>query len=241
MENPFSKKPTPEAGGGIAPAVANGSSGNQTGATPVPVSAVESVPKYGGNRGGKPRRDGLVPGSPQAKEADRKKETDRKALYRANLAAQNPAVIPAVLPEAGSVSDQGKAQAGSESAGAVSSFVAWDEKTVRPALEEIIPIWEQERKKKRLKKAIAAKLPAPLIKAIEQEGWDQKAKAGVIVGGGQVIAKWLNKFGLSAEYAPEVTLATGLVALYRSDSRLDAKLDEIIAQNARREAGEPKP
>src|SRR5579862_2754249 len=75
--------PPPGAPGGPAPApVGNGNPANKAGVAPVPTHAAASVPLYGGNRGGKKRRDGLVPGSPEALEADRKADRDRKQQER---------------------------------------------------------------------------------------------------------------------------------------------------------------
>jgi hypothetical protein len=49
-----------------------------------PVSAWQSIPKYGGHRGGhKRRKDGLCAGSPEAIAADRAKDADRKRRVRA--------------------------------------------------------------------------------------------------------------------------------------------------------------
>lgn len=39
--------------------------------------------RYGGLRGGRKRKDGLIPGSPQAAEADRAKDAERKRRARA--------------------------------------------------------------------------------------------------------------------------------------------------------------
>ena len=68
----------------------------------VAVPAGQSVPLFGGHRGGgKKRADGLVAGSPEAEAADRKKDRDRKnASNAAKRAAKLPPPLPGAVPSA---------------------------------------------------------------------------------------------------------------------------------------------
>jgi hypothetical protein len=53
--------------------------------------------------------------------------------------------------------------------------------------------------------------------------WDAEAKGALVDSGAEVAAKWFNKFGLSAEYAPEVNF--GLAALFIAHQRLEVRAE----------------
>src|SRR5258707_9089158 len=91
-------KPPGGPGSAAAQPVASGSAGNKPAAPPTAVSAAASAPLFGGNRGGKKRLDGLAPGSPEAIEADRKKDAERKRTRRE---AVQRVAEPPPLPSAG--------------------------------------------------------------------------------------------------------------------------------------------
>src|SRR5439155_22316338 len=57
-------------------------------------SAVATVPRFGGLRGGKPRTDGLIPGSPEAAAADRERDARRKRQRRDTVKPPEPAPLP---------------------------------------------------------------------------------------------------------------------------------------------------
>src|SRR5579872_2301004 len=98
MADPIPTKPagsTPPSG--AAQAVAG--NGNAVALGPVATTphASATAAKHGGLRGGKKRDDGLVPGSPEALEADKKKDAERKRKEREEAKrATDPAPIPPV-------------------------------------------------------------------------------------------------------------------------------------------------
>lgn len=139
-------KPVPPgAAGATAAAAVNAPVANSAGGVGAPLgtAAGQSVPLFGGHRGGgKKRKDGLPAGSPEAKEADRKKDRERKVESRsAKKSAALPPPLPGVLasnknpaaPLAGSSSALPVSLPGVAGA-AAPLFVAWSQKLLeRPA------------------------------------------------------------------------------------------------------------
>src|SRR5262245_14939824 len=138
-------KPASPAGAPAPAPVAPQPASAPPGKPPVKTSALASVPDFGGNRGGRGRKDGLAPGSSQATEADKKKDRERKQTARAAAAKL---VEPPPLPSAlqGGV-DTTAAQPGSEPLGGTAApgapVVPWDPATLRPLFEELIEAIEE--------------------------------------------------------------------------------------------------
>jgi hypothetical protein len=69
-----------------------------------------------------------------------------------------------------------------------------------------------------------------------QGGWPKPAKVTLIESASACGAKWMNRFGVSAEYAPEVALGVALVAIQTSRMMLFSELtklrDELRAEKA---------
>ena len=124
-------------GHSIPSPVASPPSATEAATVPRSDSAVVTVPKFGGLRGGKPRTDGLVPGSPEAAVADRDRDARRKRERR--VKAPEPAPLPSHPPNGVSTSvdavsppvDGAVAQPGV----APVSFVPWDAQTLKALFE----------------------------------------------------------------------------------------------------------
>jgi hypothetical protein len=98
MSEPSTVVPAQKPGAKTAGAANAPVAGNAVSSVPVDSAAGKSVPLFGGHRGGgKKRADGLPAGSPEALEADRKKDRDRK---NAANAAKRVAALPPALPAA---------------------------------------------------------------------------------------------------------------------------------------------
>lgn len=200
-----------------------------------PGSAMATVPQFGGNRGGKARRDNLVPGSPEAIAADREKERLKKQRQRAAKRAENPPVLPSKLSETPSpAAGAPPAPPSGETVGSIDSgltTVAWTPDDLREIFVELVPTAEQELVGRITRKAATAKLPAPLLKEIEQDArWGETTKKGIILGGSGTCAKWLNKAGVSAEYKAEVVLALSILRLGTNHLRISRRLDDLIRE-----------
>lgn len=195
-------------------------------------SAKATVPLYGGLKGGRKREDGLVPGSPEAAEADRKKEAQRKRDERAAAAlASQPARLPAKV---GIVQNQLPATGDSAASGAgvqVVQIVPWTAEIVKPFTSELIPVAELVDVNGIIEKAKAANLPAALVKEIEKGAqWPAVAKKNLDIALPRLSAKWLNRTGLSAEYADEVAVGSAFLMIVTSRNALAARIDKFAEQ-----------
>src|SRR4051812_5498640 len=117
-------------------------------AQPVPLaaSAQQSVPKFGGNRGGKARTDGLAPGSPEALEADKKKDRERKQAARKTISVAEPPALPAAG-QKGVYSvppSPGSAVPGTSGpvAQAAPAPVPWQPETLKPLFDQLVATCE---------------------------------------------------------------------------------------------------
>lgn len=205
------------------PMAANVQQGQLPIAAPSP-AAGQSAPLFGGLRGGRKRKDGLTPGSPEALAADREKDRLRKEKQR-DAKPKDPAPLPSVA---------GTPQAPGDNLGPVPGIeagapVPWDPNALRPLFEQLIPACEELAVSQITTRAAKAKLPREVIGDIEKEGrWSKPAKSALELAGPQLAAKWLNKTGISAENQPEVIFGTAVATIAVSHMRLIQRLDALI-------------
>jgi hypothetical protein len=64
--------------------------------------------------------------------------------------------------------------------------------------------------------------------------WNPLSKMAVQNSAPEVIAKYLNKAGVSSEYAPEIILASGIAAICSGHMMLLSKLNTLAAEEAAR-------
>jgi hypothetical protein len=215
---------------GAQPAAAN---------APARSSAQTLAPQFGGLRGGRKRRDGLVPGSPEALEADRKKDADRKKSERASTRPKEPKPDPPPIPSANS---QAQTQAGNLDIlplGEGAPPVPWKAEDIRPLSDELIDTTDAACSKQIHDKAAKALLPAVLVDEITTDAaWDPKAKVALKQSAPELAAKWLNKTGISAEYKHELITASAVVRIGAGHMRVCNRLDELI-RNANPSAAQP--
>lgn len=214
--------------------------GNGQPGTTAPVAAVVpaavSAPLFGGLRGSRPRKDGLLPGSPEAQAADRAKDRERKRRLRAGQAGPGGQVAsadPPPLPAAGGPGAPvgGGADFGGDSVDG--GPVPWDSKQLAPLFDQLIPAVEALAVTQLTGKALKAKLPRELVADIEKDGrWNEPAKKALAVAGPQLAAKYLNKTGVSAENQPEIVFGTALASIAVGHFRLVQRLNELIALSA---------
>ena len=165
-----------------------------------------------GTAEGRPRKDGLPAGSEAAREADRREDAERKRLARDRERAAQPPALPAAggAGAAAAVVPAGQSLTIPVEAGPV----PWEADSLRPIAEELVNAWEDSRVDGFRSRAKDAKLPEPLVREIAKDAaFPAAAKRGVGIGAAEVVAKWLNKSGVSAEHKPEVLLAGCLVAI----------------------------
>jgi hypothetical protein len=187
------------------------------------------VPLFGGHRGYKRREDGLVPGSPEAIEADRKKDRERKArAAAAKKAVVEPAPLPSASPGAlGPVPPAGHSLAAAP-VGEVAPAVPWLPEMLKPLTDELIDAAEERRVGKFTELAREAKLSEKIVKEIGSDSeFPAVAKKGLSLSLPKVVSKWLNKLGISAENEPEITLTSSLVAIWLQGRKLEERLVKL--------------
>ena len=188
-------------------------------------SALATVPRFGGLRGGKPRTDGLVPGSVEAAAADRERDRRRKEAERKTEPAPLPSMSasvasPVAAPVAGEAAQPGVAPV---------SFVPWDAQTLKPLFDQIIPTVEDWHVDHITGLVDGAKLPTEIMKEIGRDArWPAPSRKAIEISAPQVAAKWLNKSGISAENQPEVVLGTAIVSIVVSHRKLSLKLQKLL-------------
>ena len=208
--------------------VAGNGAGRPAQVPPVGPGAKDTAPRFGGFRGGKRREDGLVPGSPEAAEADRKKDRLRKKAERKQ---PDPPPLPGITRPAveGSPSTPGGGL-GTLPGTPVQPVLPWDASTVQPIVEQFLPAAEQLMSNQISSRARKARLPAEIVKEIEADAqWPADAKKALQLNTANVTAKWLNKLGVSAEYGPEIAFMTALSRIAGGHVLVLRRLDKLIA------------
>ena len=220
----------------LAPPVAHGNPPGPAAPVHPPVPASTSVPLFGGFRGGRKRKDGLKPGSPEANQADRDTDAKRKRDRRAELAtAATPPPLPAavaplggspVVPAVPPVPGQAPVLAVETPALAL----AWEAKDLFPVTENGVPILEEFASRQIVSKARRARLPAIVVTEIERDcKWPDKSKRMLSETSGALAAKYLNKSGISAEYKVEVNFSIAVLNIAASHMAVLKRLDKLIA------------
>ena len=228
---PPAPNPPPMAGPGAGSAPAN---------PPPIIAAAVSAPLFGGFRGGRARKDGLRPGSPEAIEADRKKDRDRKANHRSVVAAANPPPLPSAAPGAVAAPMPGLGSEPVPGGVAPDVVVPWDQQTLKPLFDQLLPTLEQLGVSQLAGRATKARLSREVVTEIEKDAkWSPPARKALEIAAPQVAAKWLNSSGISAEHQPEIVLGTALASILTSHVLLLRKLDKLIAENVTAPAAKP--
>lgn len=112
---------------------------------------------------------------------------------------------------------------------------------VKEFSDELVAAWEEHRVSKFTSAGKEAALPEPLIRQIRTDCRFQDGSRRVVQKAiPRVACKWLNRAGVSAEYADEVALVTALGAILVQGRKLQTKLDEIIEQKRKLEDEQKK-
>ena len=196
-----------------------------------------SVAAFGGNATGRKRADGLRPGSPEAEEADRKKDRLRKQAARAVLPV--PAVLPAPAPAPlATPGNPALLPAGLPLAPAV----AWVGEDLEFTAEELIALLEELAAGAITSKMLLAKLPPDVVKEIEKDArWSDRAKRMLKLGGSKLSAKYLNEFGVPVEIKPWLDVMLAAFQILLSHVRIIRRIDLVIAEQKRLQIQTPAP
>lgn len=205
------------------------------------VGAKVSVPLFGGHRGGRPRKDGLPAGSSEAQAADREKNAERmrRARERERKSAP-PEPLPSILgdaapPAPGLAGDSAAppGDLGSVPGLAPDAPVPWDPKLLSPLIKEALAATEAAIIAGNRNKAAKARLAKDLLEQIISDSKFSPALLSTVnQTAPRVLAKWMNKAGISGEYSDEALLSLAALSLYVSQKKTSAALDKLIAEQA---------
>lgn len=192
---------------------------------------------FGGNIGKRVRADGLKAGSPEAREADRIKDRERKRQARAQRAAQSPppplpasgtAPPPAVVTEPAGPQDGGVA--GGDFAPPPPQWIADDLKQVAI---ELVELGEAQRVDAICKKCLKAKLPAPVLDEFKAgAAFPPATKKSLSASLPGTLASAFNALSVPIGLKSIISAVPALSYLILRDYQLHAKLDKIIAADA---------
>lgn len=104
--------------------------------------------------------------------------------------------------------------------------VSWDQSTLQPLVDQLIPALEKADVESLCKKA--KKISPDLVQLVKEDGnWNAPAKTSLQTTLPSVAAKWLNAAGISAENAGEVICGIAILSICTSRMLLMGKLTEI--------------
>ena len=227
----------------VAGAAIPGVGASPAAGTPASPSATQSVPLFGGFRGGRRRLDGLPAGSPEAKAADAAKNAERMRRARERERAAQP---PDALPSAEGTPEPGAALAGAEGpapggdlgAVPVAGPVPWRAETLKPLCEQGLAFWEEWNISQAAKIMKKAGLPAAVIAKVEKDGrFPALAKKGVETSAPPLLARAMNQTGISSEHQDSLILGGALLALFQHQKSFLSDVETLIAEAAPKEQG----
>jgi hypothetical protein len=185
----------------------------------------------------------LPPGSPEAKEADRKKDLQRKRLARETAAAvAEPAPLPSLAtpgpgPGPASPPPVAPVQPGQEP-----PPVPWQADTLVSLVDQLIEAAEENRVGGYLAACAEAGLTGKLVKQIEEDAhFPKTAKVLLKQSLPRLAAKWLNRAGLSAEWQEEISVLTALILIVQHDRKTRARFNELLEEIRKQKKKDPEP
>jgi hypothetical protein len=195
---------------------------------PVPSSvAAESVPLFGGKRGGKARLDGLVPGSDEAKEADRKKNAERMRLAREReRAEQTPQRL---SPVAASAESPGVQTIPVVDLAGGSAIVGWLPEDFKQVAPDTIDVIEQWRIQDKIELAESGKLSPPVVAKIAKDAAFPPASKKSLQGScPEALAKIFNACNVPVALKAYISTAPTAVYLIVRDLQQRSEIRKLV-------------
>ncbi len=230
--------------------VAVGTGNGAAPAQPAPVAApaVSKPELFGGHRGGgKKRSDGLIAGSPEAIEADRKKNAERMRLERAAKKNANlPPALPRVAASAESeiappadaarvvpVAPLGAAGSVPVVAGAAPMFVAWQQRVLeKPAklLGKILDRWRSYKRAAQVKRLHLS--PSAEKEILDRMAWRAEVLNDFAVALSETTTTELNKRMVpGAEHSHWINLAMSAGELVYLEINNSQTIESLILED----------
>ena len=190
--------------------------------------------------GGRPRLDGLEPGSPEAKAADAAKKNKSGQFARRTVAADlrgDPAPLPAADPALAGLENPAGPAAGAENPLPGADFdpllVNWEAADIEEITEEALKLAEESDKTESVKLATAGRLPADLIRQIEQDAEIPALSKKILL---KVLpaftAKKLNEARISAKNKEPAMIIGALAYLFYDRHQRRRTLEKLCRENS---------
>lgn len=259
MANP-PEKTTPAAVPGVPAAKAN----SQPVATPSPAPVAKAnatpppalpagdvtasqreVARLNGLKGGRPRKDGLVPGSAEADAADKEKARARMARLR----GERQTILSTVAPlPAATTPEPGTSPSGATSTQTIAVDFAgqpplaplgWTPTDLQPVVENTLAVgeeWDYADNKK-----IIAPLEldaAAQSRVLQPTRWPQAAKTGLMQGGAQSLAQLFNAIGVPVGVKNHLLAIPAAARLWDHITASKKELRLLVAEEMRKKKGE---
>lgn len=245
---PAPKKPATTSNPPASPTVAATNHPGQPAPVVVPVRAADSVPLFGGLRGGRARKDGLKPGSPEALEADRKKDALRKQVQRERIAALKesepipPATVVASGQDAAGAMVPGVAGVPVVETGPVGLVVPWTARLLQKPARLLTRILDRMRKWDLFRRLDKSKLPESFKAEIKSDcEWKDAAKEDFADALAECAAIELNKHQVSSQNSHWVNLALSAGELAMAHIAVCERIDKAILALAANPLSNPQP
>lgn len=199
--------------------------------------ASQTVPLFGGHRGGKKRADGLVNGSPEAIEADKRKNAERMRLARAKAAELRP-VAPLPSREPGMVDAPATTIPVMDGLPG-DAVLQWTAEDFRQVAVDCVELAEAWRVDAHVQHAKAGKLPRPVVEEIGRDAaFPRGTKNSLSNSSPATLAKAFNAMNVPIALKSVITTAPALVYVIIRDFQLQSKIERLIEADKEQK---PKP
>jgi hypothetical protein len=203
----------------------------------VPVAAPAPPSAFGGNPTGRTRKDGLKPGSPEAAEADRKRNAERMANKRA---AERAAAPPPALPASTAGTSAVLSNPGATTIPVVDGFaeppsVGWLAEDFKQVAPDTIDLLEQWRVSDKISIAEEGKLSAAVVRQIEKDAaFPAPAKRSLQSSSPAALAKLFNSLNVPVALKSYITTCPTILYLIVRDIQQRSEIRKLIQSEAER-------
>lgn len=185
------------------------------------------------SKGGRPRLDGLQPGSPEARAADAGKPRRRKPASPAGPSVDAPIrdlePLPSLAPSPGGDHPTPGGPVGSP-ATAEAGAVPWRAESLTSTVELALGAIQSGRVKKRRARLERANLPPESIAEMGKDlEWPSKAVDILNRAGAQALADGLNHFNVDARFQKYAEIPVALAMIVAHEKAADARVTKILA------------
>lgn len=207
-------------------------------------NAGAAVIEKGGNKGGRPRDDGLVPGSAEAIEADRRKEAERSKRRRddAKAVRQQSGDFKPLPPVVTSAPGAPVAPALALGSGMAVALPAWTPEDFQSLTPLTIDLLEEMFIESEVSLAEEGKLAKPTVDQIAKDAaFPAKAKQSLQSSSPEFFAKVFNALHIPIAMKPYISTGPTAIFLVVRHYQHKASIRQLIEAEAKRNGVPPQP